>query len=193
ELPGPWVATLTPHKSPYVDGVVDRATHDLNQMREQEGAAMARTLLDEIDQISEGIVRIGQWAPHASARYAERLEGKIQKILDRREIESQPVDLIREVQIYADRCDISEELTRLESHLVLFRQALGIGSPDVSDAGSPPSSDEAVGRKLDFIIQEMFRETNTTGAKAAAAEIAAEVVEIKCALERMRELVQNLE
>ncbi len=97
-------------------------------------------------------------------------------------LQVQPVDLLREVQVYADRVDISEEIVRLGSHLAMFTSVL--------QGGDEP---EPTGRKLDFILQEMFRETNTIGSKASDAEISADVVEIKCAIERMRELVQNLE
>ena len=99
-------------------------------------------------------------------------------------LEVQTIDLLREVQIFADRVDISEEITRLGSHLKMFAGVL---------AGESGQTPEPTGRKLDFIIQEMFRETNTIGSKAADAEISTHVVEIKCASERMRELVQNLE
>ena len=103
----------------------------------------------------------------------------MKRFLEERGLEVAAVDILREVQLFADRSDISEEVTRLASHLRMFGDALG--------------GDDASGRKLDFIIQEMFRETNTIGSKAGDAEIGSMVVEIKCAIERMRELVQNLE
>ena len=114
------------------------------------------------------------------------MESKIKRVLAEREISAEPADLLREVQIYADRADISEEITRLGSHLTMFKDVL---NGTANDTGQR----EPTGRKLDFIIQELFRETNTIGSKAADAEVSANVVEIKCAIERMRELVQNLE
>ena len=121
-------------------------------------------------------------------------------------LETQPIDLLRETQVYADRIDVSEEITRLDSHLKMFRSVLaGDGHGLVAVGSAPkkptaadqrpagPHGREPTGRKLDFIIQEMFRETNTIGSKSADAEVSAHVVEVKCAIERMRELVQNLE
>jgi uncharacterized protein (TIGR00255 family) len=113
------------------------------------------------------------------AQYQKRLRSKIAAALHQEGIPAETPDVIREVQIFADRSDISEELTRLASHIDLFRQTI--------------AKPEANGRKLDFVIQEMLRETNTIGSKAGDAEIAHHVVEVKCALERMRELVQNIE
>jgi uncharacterized protein (TIGR00255 family) len=88
-------------------------------------------------------------------------------------------DLIREVALYADRCDISEETVRFRSHLEQFNSAL--------------ASRESCGRKLDFLTQELFRETNTMGSKANDAEITKHVVEMKTVIERIREMVQNVE
>jgi uncharacterized protein (TIGR00255 family) len=169
---------------PLIEKTVHAAIDNLNEMRRAEGVSMAVTLLAECETIASKVEVVRELAPRAAQRYAERLETKIQRILSERNIETQPIDLLREVQIYADRSDVSEEVTRLGSHLQMFRDVLG---------GGEETSQEPVGRKLDFIVQEMFRETNTTGSKAADAEVSAEVVEIKCALERIRELIQNLE
>ena len=111
--------------------------------------------------------------------YRQRLETKIRRVLDEHGLEFSPSDLLRDIQLFADRSDISEEVTRLGSHLNMFTQTL--------------QASDASGRKLDFIVQEMFRETNTIGSKAADAEISARVVDIKCGMERMRELVQNIQ
>jgi uncharacterized protein (TIGR00255 family) len=125
-------------------------------------------------------------APRTVDRYRTRLQAKIERALSDHNLEVPPVELLREVQIYADRADISEEITRLSSHLEMFQ---GVLQGEHGAGGEP----DPAGRKLDFIIQEMFRETNTIGSKSADAEISSHVVEIKCAIERMRELVQNLE
>lgn len=170
----------------FVRQTIVNAIENLNQMREVEGAHMAETLLVECQQIRERIDFIAERAPLAAGVYRNRLESKIRRVLTEHEIETQQIDLLREVQIYADRADISEEITRLGSHLKMFGAVL-------SGQSGASGKREPTGRKLDFVIQEMFRETNTIGSKAADAEISAQVVEIKCAIERMRELVQNLE
>ena len=141
-------------------------------------------LRSECEQIRGRVTEIEGLAPRAIEVYRTRLETKIRRALTEHDLQIEPVDLLKEIQIYADRSDISEEITRLTSHLQLFLEVL---------LGSGNGASEPTGRKLDFIIQEMFRETNTIGSKGADAEIAAQVVEIKCAIERMRELVQNLE
>jgi uncharacterized protein (TIGR00255 family) len=167
------------------EGVV-RAIENLNQMREAEGAHMVESLTRECAEIRKRLTRIGGRAPLVIDHYRKRLETKVRRILAENRIETQPIDLLREVQIFADRSDVSEEITRLDSHLNLFVAVL---AGQTGDSGHREPS----GRKLDFVTQEMFRETNTIGSKASDAEVSAEVVEIKCAIERMRELVQNLE
>lgn len=170
----------------FVREAIVRAIQNLNEMRLTEGANMAESLHADCGQIRRRLDRIAERAPLAADVYRTRLENKIRRVLAEHAIESQPIDLLREVQIYSDRADISEEITRLGSHLKMFD---GILLGDVDADGKP----EPTGRKLDFVIQEMFRETNTIGSKAADSEVSGEVVEIKCAIERMRELVQNLE
>lgn len=168
----------------FVKSVVAEAIDNLNEMRWSEGARMAAILSTECQEVRRRLDQIEGLAPRSVDVYRTRLQSKIQRVLDQQELEIPSSDLLREVQIFADRVDISEEISRLNSHLVMFRATLE------QDNADPP---EPTGRKLDFIIQEMFRETNTIGSKAADAEISTEVVEIKCGIERMRELVQNLE
>ena len=168
-----------------VEETILQTIDNLNEMRAAEGGNMSATLQDECRAIQQRVETITELAPRTVDVYRTRLETKIQRVLAENDLKVDSVDLLREVQIYADRADVSEEITRLGSHLEMFLDTLA-GS---SAAGEP----EPAGRKLDFIIQEMFRETNTIGSKAADAEVSAEVVEIKCAVERMRELVQNLE
>ncbi len=170
----------------FVSKVITDAIGNLNEMRAVEGAHMAESLMADCDQIRTRLTSISTLAPRCVDVYRTRLETKIRRALEEHKIEVQAVDLLREVQIFADRSDVSEEITRLESHLKMFASVLA-GSGDKGDQREP------TGRKLDFVIQEMFRETNTIGSKAADADVSAEVVEIKCAIERMRELVQNLE
>ena len=104
---------------------------------------------------------------------------RLNKLLQEYEISVEAADVVREIGIFADRSDISEEIVRLRSHLKQFDTIL--------------SARESNGRKLEFLIQEMLRETNTIGSKANDAEIARHVVEIKTAIERMREMIQNVE
>jgi uncharacterized protein (TIGR00255 family) len=165
------------------------ALQNLVTMREREGAHMAETLLKDCGSIRANVQSIQALAPQAAEKYRARLESKVKRVLAEHHADVDAVDLLREVQIYADKADVSEEITRLDSHLILFESVLhGAGS-----GGKDPGREDPTGRKLDFIIQEMFRETNTIGSKSAHSEVSALVVEIKCAIERMRELVQNLE
>ncbi len=108
-----------------------------------------------------------------------RTEAHAREVLAKFNASVEPIDVVREICVFADRSDISEEIVRLRSHLAQFAQAL--------------QAAESAGRKLEFICQEMGRETNTIGSKANDAEISHEVVEIKTALERIREQIQNVE
>lgn len=175
--------------------VLQDALQNLVAMRQREGARMAEALLADCAVIHRHVQAIEQLAPQVAEAYRVRLEAKVKRLLSQHDINVETVDLLREVQLYADKADISEELTRLDSHLDLFRSVIE-GSGGGGDGGRDDSEDgreQATGRKLDFIIQEMFRETNTIGSKSASSDVSALVVEIKCAIERMRELVQNLE
>lgn len=168
----------------FVEAAIRSAIGNLDDMRMAEGFRMGETLDADCNTVAERLERIREIAPRAVEHYRTRLQSKIERVLAEHDQQVQTVDLLREVQLYADRVDISEEITRLASHLQMFREVLD---------GADAEEREPTGRKLDFILQEMFRETNTIGSKAADAEISSHVVEIKCAIERMRELVQNLE
>ena len=105
--------------------------------------------------------------------------GRLKKVLADYDVALQPSDVIREISIFAERSDISEEIVRLRSHLEQFEAIMGL----------PESS----GRKLEFLIQELSREANTIGSKSSDVEIARDVIEIKGAVERLREMIQNVE
>ena len=165
---------------PAVESALVAALDDLDRMRSAEGQAMAATLRSEVDGIESRIATLKAEAPKVAEEYADRLDTRIRAAIERQGVEVDRLELAREIAVFADRSDVSEEITRLESHIEMFR-------------GELIRAEGAVGRKLDFIVQEMFREANTTGSKAGNAAITAEVVEIKCALERIRELVQNVE
>lgn len=186
----------TAQRSQLVADAVASAVQRFNHMRHHEAVAMAHVLRADLDAIGLRAQAIQERAPTVIQRYRDRLTEKIQKTLSEQHLAAEPVDIIREVQFFADRSDISEELTRLASHLEFFGGVLA-GTHAAKQVSAKKQATqtarEAVGRKLDFVIQEMFRETNTIGSKAGNAEIAEHIVEIKCAIERMRELVQNLE
>jgi len=120
-----------------------------------------------------------QRAPCVSDQYQKRLVERVNQSLSTFDVSVEPADLVREVSLFADRSDISEETVRLRSHLQQFEETLRLT--------------ESVGRKLEFITQEMGREINTIGSKANDAEISKCVVEVKSALERIREQIQNVE
>lgn len=159
------------------------ALDNLDAMRITEGQRMSQSLQEDCEQISKHLDVIQTISPRSVEVYRQRLQGKIERALQEHGVQASAVELLREVQIYADRVDIHEEIVRLGSHLKMFLMVIGGGD----------QSKQPTGRKLDFILQEMFRETNTIGSKASDSEISSHVVEIKCAIERMRELVQNLE
>jgi uncharacterized protein (TIGR00255 family) len=164
---------------PLVEETLVTALKNLSAMRQQEGDALAADLKSQCDTAAESLDRIAARAPLATQAYRERLIDRVGEVLAGFQVKLEPQDVVREVCLFADRADISEEVVRLRSHLDQFRQSTGVA--------------QSAGRKLEFICQEMGRETNTIGSKANDAEISAEVVEIKTALERIREQIQNVE
>lgn len=157
--------------------VTKQARDALIQMREVEGRKIAEDLLARINKIKEKIEEISALSTGLIEDYVVKLEGRIKEILKDQEIDK--ARLAQEVVIYADKCSVEEEVTRLKSHIAQFEEML--------------KSDEAVGKKLDFIIQEMNRETNTIGSKANNLEITNRVIDIKTEIENIREQVQNIE
>ena len=157
--------------------VTEIATDKLVQMRQIEGNKMAEDLLQRIQNIKQKVEKISALSTGLIEEYVVKLEGRIKEILKNQEIDGSR--LAQEVVIYADKCSIEEEVTRLNSHISQFEKLL--------------SSDDAIGKKLDFIIQEMNRETNTIGSKANNLEITNGVIDIKTEIENIREQVQNIE
>lgn len=151
----------------------------LAEMRADEGKAMAADLTNNIDLIAQELAAIERRAPLVADAYRSRLEERINRTLAEHGVTVDASDVLREISIFSERCDISEETVRLRSHLDQFRSIMEL----------PESS----GRKLDFLSQEMFRETNTIGAKANDVEISRHVIELKAAIERIREMIQNIE
>jgi len=161
-----------------VEPVVRLALDQLSTMRGAEGEALAADLNQQCQTVTTCLDQVETVAPQVAEHYRRRLEERVNEALHSLKVPVEPVDLVREVALYADRCDISEEIVRLRSHLQQFQQAM--------------QRTEA-GRKLEFICQEMGRETNTIGSKANHAEISEQVVQIKTALERIREQIQNVQ
>ncbi len=155
------------------------ALRDLQSMRIKEGEAMRNQFTEILSQIAASKALIELRAPDVVAEYRTKLDQRIRNGLLHLGHEVAEIDVLREVLTYADRCDISEEITRLASHLSQFQAAL--------------FHIESQGRRLDFLVQELFRETNTIGSKANDSQVSQLVVEIKTAIEQMRELVQNVE
>jgi len=162
-----------------VRSAVQTALTDLQRMRSREGEAMHLQFVELLSQIDSNKSMIEQRAPAVVGEYRTKLENRIRSGLAHLGHEVSDVDLLREILTYADRCDVSEEITRLASHLTQFQAAL--------------CNSESQGRRLDFLIQELFRETNTVGSKANDSQVSQLVVSIKTAIEQMRELVQNVE
>ncbi|GGE65981.1 YicC/YloC family endoribonuclease [Priestia taiwanensis] len=156
--------------------VVREAVEQLKGMREKEGESLERDLILRLSNIQDSLLEIHTHIPNVVKNYKERLLAKFQE-LQLSEYDEQRI--LTEITIVADRCDISEELVRMDSHLEQFRETL--------------QANEPVGRKLEFIVQEMNREINTIGSKANDLYISKHVVEMKNNLEKIREQVQNIE
>lgn len=155
---------------------VEQAAIHLQEMRAVEGEALKNDMLSQLEKIEQRVFHLKKYAPEVVEQYVSRLRKRIE------EFTSDQLDEIRlmnEVAIFADKADINEELTRLDSHISQFKQIIKENQP--------------VGRKLDFLLQEMNREVNTIGSKANDSKIAMEVVEMKTLLEKMKEQVQNVE
>jgi uncharacterized protein (TIGR00255 family) len=164
---------------PAISATVQAAMENMAQMRAEEGRAMATDLTNNCRAIAKELDEIERRAPLVAEAYRERLVDRLTRILDEHEITLQAGDLVREIGIYAERSDISEEIVRLRSHLEQF--------------GTIMALEESSGRKLEFVTQEMGRETNTIGSKANDVQISRHVIEIKAAIERIREMIQNVE
>ena len=164
---------------PLVESTLNEALQRHHHMREQEGTAMAADLRTNCGTIGSELDSIEARAPHVIESYQQRLVDRINALLKEHDLTVDPSAVVREVGVFADRVDISEEVVRLRSHLEQFDLIM--------------TSETAAGRKLEFLIQEMLRETNTIGSKANDADIARHVVNIKTNIERLREMIQNVE
>ena len=164
---------------PLIGETLEAALTNLARMRTEEGRAMAADLTANCRAIAERIDRVARRAPLVADGYRLRLEERLKRVLADFQVALDPGELVKEVSLFAERADISEEIIRLRSHLDQFDVIMALP--------------ESVGRKLEFLTQEMFREINTIGSKANDVEITNDVIEIKTAVERIREMIQNVE
>ncbi len=177
-LMGTQAAPLSPDElSSMIESALAQALEELIATKTAEGKSICddlrlrhKILVNYADEIS-GL------APQSAIQYRERLLSKVREIID--DIDFDDDRIAKEIAVYSDRCDIAEETTRISSHLGLLNELL--------------SEDEPVGRKMDFLIQELFREINTVGSKANNVDISKIVIDFKTELERIREQTQNIE
>lgn len=173
-------ATDDPHQDwPALSAVLTQALRKLQSARAEEGSAMGNELLVLGKAVASHLDQIVARGPEVVAAYQKRLTERVQSALEGQGVTLEPKDLIREVAILSERADISEEIIRLRAHLAQYIDVI--------------HEPESAGRKLEFVVQEMGRETNTIGSKANDVEISRSVVEIKGLLEKIRELIQNVE
>lgn len=157
--------------------VVNKAVDGLVEMRTIEGEKIAEDLLQRIKVIQEKVKEISELSTGLIEEYVVKLKGRIKELLKEENIDENR--LAQEVVIYADKCSVEEEVIRLKSHISQLQELI--------------KTDGAIGKKLDFIIQEMNRETNTIGSKANHLGITNYVVDVKTELENIREQIQNIE
>ena len=174
------VGTPPAEEWPLVEQTLEAALAKLDGMRRDEGRAMGDELLNQHRTIAVQLGEIERHLPAVMGDYRQRLLDRVRQAVGDAAVPVAPEHLVREIALFADRSDVAEEVTRLTSHLVQFADIVRKG-------------DEGAGRKLEFVIQEMGREANTLGSKAGDVTISRHVVEIKAALEKIRELVQNVE
>ena len=160
-----------------IHAVAEEALRDFDAMRCREGEKLEADLLGRLDTLEDFTHQVEQRSPQTVADYRARLTAKLQEVLADRQLDESRV--LTEAAIFADKVAVDEETVRLHSHIAQFRDMLAGGSP--------------IGRKLDFLIQEMNREANTIGSKCNNLEISTIVVNMKAEIEKIREQVQNIE
>ena len=158
-------------------GVVAEALQSYDTMRRREGEALARDLTSKAEGILQNVSFVEERSPRSVAEYRDKLYAKMQEVLQSASVDE--ARILTEAAIFADKVAVDEETVRLRSHLDQLRTMLSAAEP--------------IGRKLDFLMQEINRETNTIGSKCSDLEIARTVVDMKAELEKIREQVQNIE
>lgn len=162
---------------PNIEKAIDEALNNCEMMRVQEGEALVKDLLGRLAFFTETVSAVEKSIPELLAQRQENLSARVEKLLDN--VQLDPMRLAQEVAIMADKTDVTEEIVRLKCHIDQFKNFL--------------KEDMAVGRKLDFLIQEFLREVNTLASKINDANVAHLTVALKGELEKMREQVQNIE
>ena len=157
--------------------VLDRALADFDQMRTREGERLEADILSRAQTIEGLLAQVEERSPQTVSEYRSKLEARMQEVLSN--VQLDPARILTEAAIFADKVAVDEETVRLRSHIGQLREMLSKGG--------------AVGRKLDFLIQEFNREANTIGSKCSDLAIARHVVDIKAEIEKIREQVQNVE
>ena len=157
--------------------MLEEALAEYDTMRRREGAKLCQDILAKLEELEEKVSFVEKRSPETVKEYREKLFARMQDVLGEAGVEE--TRILQEAAIYADKVAVDEETVRLRSHIAQFRQMLEGGSP--------------VGRKLDFLVQEMNREINTTGSKCADKDIAETVIAMKAELEKIREQIQNIE
>jgi uncharacterized protein (TIGR00255 family) len=165
---------------PILKDLLESACGELDVMRRREGETVQADLVSLLAEIADGLQVIRERAPVVIELYQERLRQRMQTMLDTIGGTVLDQDLVREVAVFAEKSDIAEEVSRLGGHLEHFGELIG------SDANEP------LGRTLDFLTQEMLRETNTIGSKCLDSEVSRRTVVIKGAIDRLKEQVQNI-
>lgn len=160
-----------------LEEIFQKAICALKEMRFREGESLKQDLLDRINQVSTYLDYIEERSPTVVREYRERLTERMREILGAVDIDENRI--YQEVALFAERCDVTEEIVRLRSHIDQFRQLLAIGG--------------VVGRKIDFLLQEMNREINTLGSKISDVTITRHVIEVKNEIAKIREQAQNIE
>ena len=157
--------------------LLSNAVDSLDEMRQREGKQLYQDLTDRIKGLRQSLKTVSSRAPRVVKAYQRRIIERVKELSRGLKLDRDRVH--QEVALYAERCDVTEEVTRLQSHTKQFEQMISGG--------------KEVGRSLDFLIQEMNREVNTIGSKGNDVVIAREVVRMKAELEKLREQVQNIE
>ena len=160
-----------------ISEVFDAAAEDFVNMRIAEGKNMEADILSHLDRLYEDLCLVEERYPKIIEEYRLKLENRIRDILEDKNVDE--ARLLTEAAIFAERSDIGEETVRLRSHIKEFKNAI--------------NTDQPIGKKLDFMIQEMNRETNTMGSKANDVEISKIIVDMKSEIEKIREQIQNIE
>jgi len=161
--------------------LVERACGKVVEMREHEGRGLRQELVAQRERVDERLNEIAGRAPAVVEEYQARLEERIRSLLSVAGVSSEDVDIMREVAAYAERSDINEEVVRLRGHMEQFGEL-------ISQESAAP-----IGRTLDFLCQEMLREANTIASKSSDGAISRDIVMVKGAIDRIKELVQNVE